>query len=240
MALMLGLNVHAMHGGFYEQHTAILCEPTAYNYDRVRAAISRNPNSTSGDDQRLSGVYSCWYEINRSMDTDTPYYYGRLQLSIASWQECRFPSAADTRDRFGREVTRILDRLRPVKTHIYDIAKAVGRHRVWHDREQNRGDLHPAVFRACDYARPADLVQLVLEWPRASKEGQHKIAYTRDERYGEADRQTTTSVAKYLTRHFPALSSDRIRDISARYCEASFHVITTMQEILHAIITGPG
>jgi hypothetical protein len=65
------------------------------------------------------------------------------------------------------------------------------------------------------------------------------IAYTRDEKYGEADRQLVGTVSKYLTRHFPALNSNVIRDISGMYTEAEFGFVHTMPEMLDIIVNGP-
>jgi hypothetical protein len=78
-----------------------------------------------------------------------------------------------------------------------------------------------------------------MEWPRISKEGAHKIAYTRDEKYGEADRQLVTTVSKYLARHFTALASSDIRDIAALYVEAKIGIVRTMPEMMELIENGP-
>jgi hypothetical protein len=123
---------------------------------------------------------------------------------------------------------------------IYDLAKILRRSRPWHYREQTKDKMHPAIYAALAYARPDRWHRLVLEWPRQSEVDVAQIAYTRDEAYGEADRQLRTSVSKYLTRHFPALSSSTIRDISARYCEASFYIIDTLPEMVHVATNGPG
>jgi hypothetical protein len=88
-------------------------------------------------------------------------------------------------------------------------------------------------------AEPADEVQLVMEWPHDSKQGPHMIAYTRDEKYGEADRVLTTPVSKYLARHFPNLAPNVIRDIAARYVEAKIGIVRTMPEMLEIIENGP-
>jgi hypothetical protein len=65
------------------------------------------------------------------------------------------------------------------------------------------------------------------------------IAYTRDEKYGEADRQLTTSVGKYLARHFTALSSNVIRDIAALYVEAKIEITHDHAMMLEIIENGP-
>lgn len=112
--------------------------------------------------------------------------------------------------------------------------------RSWHRREQyNDGRMHDAVYRAISLEKPDNWQELVLEWPHDSKEGHHKIAYTRTEEHGEADRQTVTPVSKYLTRHFSRLRSDQIRNIAALYVEASFKIVRTMEEMLDIIVNGP-
>jgi len=122
---------------------------------------------------------------------------------------------------------------------IYDLAKILRRSRPWHYREQTKGKMHPAIYAALAYARPDRWHRLVLEWPRQSEVDVAQIAYTRDEAYGEADRQLRTSVSKYLTRHFSNIPSNIIRDISARYVNGKFKFVHTMAEMLDVIINGP-
>jgi hypothetical protein len=113
--------------------------------------------------------------------------------------------------------------------------------RTWHQREQiNSGhDYHPAVEHAIYEADPANWHLLVLEWPHVSDEGKHKIAYTRDERSGEANRQVVTTVGKYLTRHFPTIPSDVIRDIAAKYAPGVAKFVHTTIEMVDVIENGP-
>jgi len=121
------------------------------------------------------------------------------------------------------------------------LSRVLYRTRPWHQREQrNAGyDLHPAIVHAVYEADPANWHLLVLEWPHTSDEGNHKIAYTRDERSGEANRQVVTSVGKYLTRHFPTLPSDTIRDIAAKYAPGQCKFVHTTSEMVHVIENGP-
>lgn len=238
LALMLGLDTYALRGGFYEQHHAIIMEPTSENLRQVHNGLNRNPNSATREDDHLRWVYECWVDFN--MRGEGVSDYERMVNAVIDWRNERFPPVGRTMRQLEERCLTLKNALDSTEWRIGEMAKVLYKTRHWHYREQTKGDVHPAVLRACYYAEPKDLQQLVLEWPRASKDGQHKIAYTRDEKYGEADRQLTLSVSKYLTRHFPALSSDRIRDISARYCEASFHVVNTMPEMLDAIINGPG
>jgi hypothetical protein len=99
--------------------------------------------------------------------------------------------------------------------------------------------MHNAIYQAVDLAQPADLQQLVLEWPHPATGDITKIAYTRDDANGIADRQATVSVGKYLTRHFPTLRDNIIRDIAARYVMGNFKFVHTMREMLEVIERGP-
>ena len=122
---------------------------------------------------------------------------------------------------------------------IYDLARILRRSRDWHHREQIRDKMHPAIYEAIGHAPPDDWHQLVLEWPRQSAVDVSQIAYTRDDKYGEADRQLRVSVSKYLARHFSSLPSNIIRDISAKYVNGKFKFVHTMAEMLDVIIRGP-
>jgi len=134
----------------------------------------------------------------------------------------------------ANRATRMLCAIRHLRDVLY-------RSRTWHQREQiNSGhEYHPAVEHAIYEADPANWHQLVLEWPHMSDKGRHEIAYTRDDKYGEADRQITTSIGKYLTRHFPTISSDTIRDIAAKYAPGVAKFVHTTLEMVHAIENGP-
>jgi hypothetical protein len=138
------------------------------------------------------------------------------------------------RDRAAHRARNLLDAMRRLRDVLYHS-------RDWHRREQimSGHDYHPAIEHAVHEADPANWHLLVLEWPHESEEGQHKIAYTRDERSGEADRQVVTTVGKYLTRHFPSIPSDRIRDIAAKYAPGQCKFVHTTIEMVEVIETGP-
>jgi len=117
----------------------------------------------------------------------------------------------------------------------------VRRHRDWFYRETGNYHLHPSVKRLLvDDHRPHNWHQLLLEWPHVSQTDRERLAYTRDERSGEADRQTITTVGKYLTRHFD-LPDHVIRDAVALYAGGTdtYKIINTTQEMVHAVINGP-
>ncbi|CAB4155109.1 hypothetical protein UFOVP654_75 [uncultured Caudovirales phage] len=122
-----------------------------------------------------------------------------------------------------------------------DLTRVLYKSRDWHRREQICAgyDMHPAIQHAIYEADPANWHLLVLEWPHASDEGKHKIAYTRDERSGEANRQVVTTVGKYMTRHFPSIPSDVIRDIAAKYAQGVAKFVYTTIEMVDVIENGP-
>ena len=114
--------------------------------------------------------------------------------------------------------------------------------REWFRREFETHALHDAVVEllAANGVRPADWHQLLLEWPHRSVNDYNRVAYTENEAKGIADRQTVTTLGKYLTRHFPQLPSHAIRDIVARHTASGIMQIRyTMRDILHAVRTGP-
>jgi hypothetical protein len=111
----------------------------------------------------------------------------------------------------------------------------------WFYRETTKYDLHPIVWAAMKAARPHDWQQLLLEWPHQSVNDAARIAYTRDERAGITDKQTVTSVGKYLRRHWPALPDHDIRDLVQRYgTNSDYKLVHTMAEMLHHLANGPG
>ena len=114
----------------------------------------------------------------------------------------------------------------------------------WFYRECNRYAEHPAVLAALKTARPHNWQQLLLEWPHQSLSDASRVAYTRDERAGETDKQTITSIGKYLRRHWPdtdTMPDHTIRDLVARYgTNVEYKIVRTMAEMIHHLHQGPG
>ena len=118
-------------------------------------------------------------------------------------------------------------------------AVIVRRARNWHYNQQNN-PLHPAVVAAFKLDDPYDWQQLLLEWPYVAKTDVTRLAYTRDERAGKEDRQTLTSLGKYLKRHWPDMADHIIRDYVAKYAtEAEFRIERTTAAIVKAVQDGP-
>jgi hypothetical protein len=232
---MGAMEMYARINGWYRQHVEFMLHP---DFDTTLGEIRRtlsNGNKPATEDNHVRWVYQYYLDCHinghtRRIDLDNfVFEYERLQAY-------RFPvyTFADHASLFEQRLREMRD---PVRV-IGDI-RAVLRHREWHRRQTQAHPLHRAILHAWEYANPADEVQLVMEWPHASKQGEHMIAYTRDEKYGEADRVMTTPVAKYLARHFPKLASNVIRDIAARYVEAQIGIVRTLPEMLEIIENGP-
>lgn len=110
----------------------------------------------------------------------------------------------------------------------------------WHVTLQSRFRLHPAVEAAVLAWRPKDWQQLLLEWPHVAETDPGRLAYTKDDRAGYADRQTVTTVGKYLRRHWPGLPDHIIRDLDARYNpRMSFKYETGIPALIAAVELGP-
>ena len=109
----------------------------------------------------------------------------------------------------------------------------------WHISLVARFKLHPVVELMLAY-RPADLQQLVLEWPHISETDSNQLAYTRDDTKGIADVQTTTSIGKYVARHWPLLPDHIRRDVCSLYtADECFFVEPCVKAFAIIVDTGP-
>jgi len=112
--------------------------------------------------------------------------------------------------------------------------------RSWFAREATRYPMHPVIEPAVLLARPRDWHQLLLEHPHVSEGDRSRIAYTQSEAKGKLDRQTVTSVGKYLMRHFD-LPDHVVRDLVARHGSPSVcKFVHTTAEMIHHLHRGPG
>jgi hypothetical protein len=121
---------------------------------------------------------------------------------------------------------------------MQDLARVL-KERAWFAREYRSAPMHPAIKQAVLQAPPADWHLLVLEHPHAADSDPTRIAYTRSDEHGYADRQTVTSVGKYLTRHFPTLADHQIRDIVMRHGVNRFELWDTVKKIVQSVQDGP-
>ena len=91
-ALLMGLDTYAMHGGFYEQHCAVIEEPTPEKLAVLRLRLGANPNSSRMEDDRLRWVYDYWVDFHQYGERVSDYE--RLLSAAIDWRDIRFPSVA--------------------------------------------------------------------------------------------------------------------------------------------------
>lgn len=123
----------------------------------------------------------------------------------------------------------------PEFTRLYELAY---QHNWWLALN-SKFPLHPAVEHLIAKHRPHDWQQLLLEWPHVSETDPARLAYTRDEVAGRADRQTVTSVGKYLRRHWPTLADHVLRDVQALFAPATIKLETGIEAMICGIELGP-
>jgi len=112
--------------------------------------------------------------------------------------------------------------------------------RAWFRREYSKHRLHPAVYDMMLVYVPTGWENILLEWPHKADTDPNRIAYTRDERSGEADRQVVTTIGKYLTRHFPQAASDHIRDLVAKHTYGGqIEIVSDIDKMVSAVMNGP-
>ena len=123
---------------------------------------------------------------------------------------------------------------------FYEARHIVVRYRYWFRKLTAQYDLHPVVEMIISKGiRPAQWQRLLLEWPHISTEDEEQIAYTRDEKKGEANVQTRTSIGKYLARHWPHVPDHIRRDWAGTYSADKFAIWDTKEQIICGIETGP-
>jgi len=128
---------------------------------------------------------------------------------------------------------------------VMDTARwIVRRSRDWFNREVEDAPMHKFVTKAIEMFRPDDWQKLLLQWPHLSSSNATdytKLAYTRDEKAGIADRQVITSLGKYLRAHFSLLPDDAIRDIVAlaQANQARIKIVRTTAEMIYHLHRGP-
>jgi hypothetical protein len=121
----------------------------------------------------------------------------------------------------------------------------VRNHREWFARERNAAPMHKFVVKAIEMARPDNWQNLMLQWPHMADNAAGdftRVAYTRDERAGIANRQVVTTLGKYLRAHFSVLPDEAIRDIVAlaQSNGAHFKIVRTSAEMIYHLTKGPG
>ena len=117
--------------------------------------------------------------------------------------------------------------------------------RPWFIQQHQRHTLHPAVCKMLELYMPATWQRLILEWPHKSITDPNRLAYTRDEKSamyeGDSDKKAlVTSIGKYLTRHWPDVAPDLIRDIVAQYTYGgSISMTDDIDSMVSVVSSGP-
>jgi hypothetical protein len=113
--------------------------------------------------------------------------------------------------------------------------------RPWFDREANRAELHPVIRKLlrsgnADYL--TDWREMVLEYPHVADLDNTKVAFTESDAKGQADRQTVTTLGKYIKRHAPTIPDHVLRDIVALSI-TSVELVYDLAGMIEAVQTGP-
>ncbi len=108
----------------------------------------------------------------------------------------------------------------------------------WHALIRSKFNLHPVISTLLKY-KPKDAYQLTLEWPHISEKDPSRLAYTRSVEHGYADRQTVTSIGKYIQRHWPDLADHILRDAQALFFPDKMEIGEGVPYLVKAVELGP-
>jgi hypothetical protein len=125
---------------------------------------------------------------------------------------------------------------------VCKVAGAMATSREWYARTTNEHSFHRAVYDAMNKGFvPDDAALLAMEWPHASVEVKGMLAYTRNEQDGERNKQTRTTIGKYLRRHFSGMTDHTIRDLVALHTihEDRMEIRRDVAELVQAAHEGP-
>lgn len=108
----------------------------------------------------------------------------------------------------------------------------------WHNNLRAKFNLHPVINTLLKH-KPKDAYQLTLEWPHTSEKDSSRLAYTRSVEHGYADRQTVTSIGRYIKRHWPDLADHILRDAQALFCPEKMEIGEGVPYLVKAVELGP-
>lgn len=108
----------------------------------------------------------------------------------------------------------------------------------WHNNLRTKFNLHPVISTLLKH-QPQDAFQLTLEWPHISEKDSSRLAYTRSVEHGYADRQTVTSIGKYIKRHWPDLADHILRDAQALFWPDKMEIGEGVPYLVKAVELGP-
>ena len=114
--------------------------------------------------------------------------------------------------------------------------------REWYRREMQRSPMHTTIVKMLDIPEQAqyltDWREMVLEYPHTADLDATKIAFTENEAKGVADRQTVTTLGKYIKRHAPNIPDHVLRDM-VMLSVAEVVLTHDLQEMIDAVQQGP-
>jgi hypothetical protein len=114
--------------------------------------------------------------------------------------------------------------------------------REWYAREMHRAPLHPTIYKMLHNPDQAqyltDWREMVLEYPHTADTNATKVAYTESDAKGIADRQTLTTLGKFIKRHAPEMPDHVLRDIVALSI-TSVELVFDLAGMIEAVQTGP-
>lgn len=112
---------------------------------------------------------------------------------------------------------------------------------AWVIREDAR-PVHPAIDMLLTQGhRPVSMSALAMQYPHIPQDGDlGRVAYTRSVEHGVQDRQTVTSLAKYLRQHF-TMTDHELRDfVAGVMAQGKCQVLTDIDDMIDALENGPG
>ena len=114
--------------------------------------------------------------------------------------------------------------------------------RDWYIREMQRSPMHSTIVKMLNNPEQAqyltDWREMVLEYPHTADLDATKVAFTESEAKGVADRQTVTTLGKYIKRHAPTMPDHILRDM-VMLSVAQVVLTHDLQEMIDAVQQGP-
>lgn len=114
--------------------------------------------------------------------------------------------------------------------------------REWYRREMQRSPMHTTIVKMLNNPEQAqyltDWREMVLEYPHTADLDATKVAFTESEAKGVADRQTVTTLGKYIKRHAPNIPDHVLRDM-VMLSVAQVVLTHDLQEMIDAVQQGP-
>lgn len=101
-------------------------------------------------------------------------------------------------------------------------------------------NLHPAVLNALEAYEPLDWQAIFWEYPYVAVSDPTRLAFSRNAQHLATDRQTLTTVPRYLKRHFPMLGDHVIRDLALYTNTPEFRFFDDLQSIVAIVELTPG